>query len=238
VAEFVSTITRKRKNVVTLVSPTRISPGVHLALNKMPLSPDEKLIISTSYSNVKIYAFTQAKEKAQYASITDHVSVTNPTLDRDFDDGTSASRSTAGYTIEDVRTYDFQTVKTRFVHVRTQGATATYVILLGSVDGNNWTTLLNVNPTSATSYFLKAEFRYLRWRNDNSRAGYSVTLHLYSIEVFDPDDYDYYAQKAYHEITGLAGRTWVVFETDQSLSYSVFRAEPTYSSYVEEEVIL
>jgi len=137
----------------------------------------------------RAYFYTKDKEKARTATVTDHVTVTNPNNDRDYNDDSYASASvpasTSNYLI---RTYDFGTSKDRFLYLK-HYTTASSIIsrILVSEDGTTWTEITNTAYITSASVH-KARFRYLRWIADNSSTS-AGSVWLYTLEAFDLDDY-------------------------------------------------
>ena len=167
----------------------------------------------------KAYFYTKNKEKARTATVTDHVTVTDPNNDRDYNDNTRASADvpakTSNYLI---RTYDFGTSKDRFLFFRhnTQSIYTTSRIL-GSEDGTTWTEISKTTGTDLTS-ICKVRFRYLRWVGDNSDTS-AYPVYLYTLEAFDLDDYTD-SKDTLLVIKGYGDIGWVILDGTRIALYA------------------
>ena len=167
------------------------------------------------------YHFKKDKEKVQTATITDYVTVTNPTSDRDFNDDTYAYYSVPATTTQDIRMYDFGTVATRFVFCKLESAaTGTYSRLYASSDGTTWTLLAQKDGTP-TTFFMKASFRYLKWQGYNTNAS-AYAVFLYTLEVFDPNDCSAKSDTGELVVVGYGDIGWVVLDGSGSCAYYVY----------------
>jgi len=167
----------------------------------------------------KAYFYTKNKEKAITATVTDHVTVTNPSNDRDYNDDTRAEASvpasTSNYLI---RTYDFGSNKDRFVFIKHSApASNIFSRILVSEDGTTWTEISKVSYGTLTSIY-KARFRYLRWVADNSTAS-AYTMWLYTIEAFDLDDYTD-SKDTLLVIKGYGDIGWVILDGSRIVLYA------------------
>jgi hypothetical protein len=183
---------------------------------------------------VTAYHFKKDKEKVQTATITDYVTVTNPTQDRDFNDDTYASYTVSAGATQDIRLYDFGTVATRFVFLKIGSATSgIYSRLYASSDGSTWTLLAQKDAT-ATTYLMKASFRYLKWQGYNTTStGYGVIL--YTLEVFDPNDRTAMSNTGELVVVGYGDIGWVILDGSGSCAYYVYDisdAKVTDTQYV------
>jgi hypothetical protein len=167
------------------------------------------------------YHFKKDKDKTQTASITDYVTVTTPTADRDWNDSTYASYNVPATATADVRLYDYGSVKTRFVYLVIRSAASNLTTLIqASEDGSTWTTI--ASAVSATvGAFLKATFRYLKWVGSNTYSS-SLTTIVYTLEVFDPDDPTAYSTTGELVIEGYGDIAWVIIDGVGSTVYYVY----------------
>ena len=166
----------------------------------------------------KAYFYAKDKEKANTATVTDHVTVTNPNNDRDYNDDSYASASvpasTSNYLI---RTYDFGTSKDRFLYLKHYTPSGTASRILGSEDGTTWTEISRSSPGTLISIY-KARFRYLRWIADNSTTS-AYSVYLYTLEAFDLDDYTD-SKDTLLVIKGYGDIGWVILDGSRIALYA------------------
>jgi hypothetical protein len=178
----------------------------------------------------EIYVYRGDKDKAKTATVTDNVTLDSPTNDRDWNDSTLVSYSINANTPETVlRTYDFGSVKTRFLHIRSgyyaYGTNRFYI----SSDGDTWTLIYDGR---GTTLILKQTFRYLRWSGYNSESS-TGRLYLYTVEAFDLDDYTFKSNTGSLTIKGYEPILWVWLDATSRLILYVYefdevKVTPTY----------
>lgn len=233
---------RKVKAFTEITAETTANPPI-LLNNKVNIVSGWRQFVRLGGYNPKVYEFTKANDKTQTATITDSVTVSNPTADRDWNDSTGAYVTVAGNAAEStVRTYDFGTVATRYV-VAVIGSDDGYGIsrVYYSADGTTWT-LIGARGGSAVTVVTKGTFRYIKW---TSNVTYTVTrnIYLYSLEVFDPTDYTKLTSGSgntyvEHEITTHDAPHSIILDADSPIAYYQYRISSVKVSIAEIEVIM
>jgi len=166
----------------------------------------------------KAYFYAKNKEKAITATVTDHITVTNPNNDRDYNDDTGASVSVPANTTNYlIRTYDFGTSKDRFLFLKHYAPYNTFSRILGSEDGTTWTEISKATSGTLTSIY-KARFRYLRWIADNNTTS-AYPVYLYTLEAFDLDDYTD-SKDTLLVIKGYGDIGWVILDGTRIALYA------------------
>jgi hypothetical protein len=166
------------------------------------------------------YHFNRNKEKTQTATITDYVTVTNPTYDRDFNDNTYASYTVPASTVRDIRRYDYGSVATRFIFCKLGATSGVYSQLYASSDGSTWTLVAQTSSTSAI-FLSKLSFRYLKWTGYNSTSA-PYDVYIYTLEVFDLNDYTAMSDTGELAIVGYGDIGWLILDGTGSCAYYVY----------------
>jgi len=185
-------------------------------------------------TGVVAYHFKKDKEKTQTATITDYVTVTNPTYDRDFNDDTYAYYSVPATTTQDIRLYDYGSVATRFILCKIGSVTSgTFSRLYISSDGSTWT-LVAQREGASTTYLIKATFRYIKWQGYNTNST-AYAVYLYTLEVFDPNDCTASSNTGEFVIAGYGDIGWIILDGSGQCAYYVYDisdAKVTDTQYV------
>jgi hypothetical protein len=181
------TAVRKTKPITTVTDLTTYTSFPVLYLNKGGIDYKVRRVFRFSGSG-SIYIYLPEKEKAKTCTVTTYVTLTDPNSDRDWYDGSCAYWSIPANTSEtNVRDYDFGSVKTRFLYIKT-----TYSAGYGksniyySLNGSTWTKF--ISDAGHVTWVGKLTFRYIRWKAYNSGSG-TESVGIYTIEAFDLDDY-------------------------------------------------
>jgi len=213
---------RITKSVTEIVAETTVTIPT-LVVNKPTLPFGKKRVVRFDTDRY-LYVFDGTKEKAQAATITDYVTVTNPSYDRDHNDGSYAYYTLAAGTESNIRLYDFGVVKTCFVYTRLGAGSGTFTYLEYSTDGATWTVMYQAYAGTGAG-FRKISFRYLRWRGRNTSTSAADT-YMYSVEVFDPDDYvDRLDPKVTKEcvlLPAVGKNWWVILDCGYSSNYYIY----------------
>jgi hypothetical protein len=225
---------RITKAFTEVVDETLATPPV-LILNKYynPSGKDRFIRFAT---DLYLYEFDKTKEKAQTATITDYVTVNNPTYDRDHNDSTYSWVGIPGGTSQDIRLYDFGSVKTRFIYVKVYvDSSSLYNRISISEDGSTWETILNYNTVAEATFLFKKTFRYLKWHAENTGTS-TYYPRLYSLEVFDIDDYVARVTSGEHKLITKDGIVWVIIDGNVKVLYYIYDLSDVKVSVLEGEV--
>ena len=175
--------------------------GLGIIFNKIARGAGRRVFARIAGSGARLYVFTRGKDLAQTATVTDSVTWTNPTYDRDWDDATQAYVSLAANTARTtLRTYDIGAVKNVLLHLRYQSdASYVYIYLAVSSDGATWTDVYSGFSTTAVSLFFKVTARYFRVDGANQTTS-AYKLYVNSFEIFDTANYDQMVESAGHPV--------------------------------------
>jgi len=168
-----------RNKSSVIVSPSNLPTSIGLLFAGYVIR-DNGLIIEVSAYDARIYEFRQSNDLVQSATVTDTLTFTNPTNDRDWVNETYASASGNG----EARRYDFGDVSSRIIFVRGLSGVGNYWRLEISSDGSNWTNLFGLG-ISVSNYVASASFRYIRFYNASS----PTYLQIHEIHVFNRNNY-------------------------------------------------
>jgi hypothetical protein len=183
------TAIRKTKGVTIVTDLTTYTSFPVLYLNKGTIDYKVRRVIRFSGAG-SVYIYLSDKEKAKTCTVTTYVTLTNPDGDRDWSDGSYAWWTIPANTPEtNVRDYDFGSVKTRFLYIKTAWSSG-YGRSHFYYSNNGITWIRFITGAGAVTYVGMLTFRYIRWTAYNTGSG-TEGVGVWSIEAFDLDDYTY-----------------------------------------------
>jgi hypothetical protein len=177
----------RKSQSIEITAESTLNPPV-LLYNKITITQG-RIRYANFAKSLTAYVFTKQNDKTQNATITDYVDVVDPEEDKDWNDGTAAAYAVPAGTSTNIRLYDYGYVAERYVYVRTYSPSSFRTTIYMSSDCETWTTLHDNYARGAISEFhVRKTFRCLRWwaKNDASSGQWT---NLYSLEVFELDDY-------------------------------------------------
>jgi hypothetical protein len=209
---------RVSKTFIEVVGETLGTPPI-LLFNKLIMRKGRRRYINVG-EGAYIYVYTKDKDKTQTATITDYVSISNPTADRDWNDGTRAERSTPAGTTEDIRLYDYGVNKERYIYFNVYGPAVAdnYIALAISEDGVTWIDIYR--STGGGAGLVRRTFRYIKWYCINNTA-YARTTGINTLEVFDTDDYTLRLEKTYN-LDIYDDLVWIIIDGSNPVYYYVY----------------
>jgi hypothetical protein len=211
-------------------------------VNAISLILNNKVLVPLAYSqyvrlsglNATIYEFDKSKDLRSSVTVTDHVSITNPNNDNDYNDNSFINVTGAG----DFRTYDLGEVKDVFLNIKHSAGTSSTSIIRISNDASTWTTISSI--TDVSNVFVSALYtcRYIRW----SGTGSSGWKSLSTVEIFDINNYTARTNGTgnsmiEHEIVTKNDIHWICLKADSMMTYYQYKISRIEKIINEVEVI-